>query len=108
MVYLVSYQKSQFECISEGLGMENVGIFFGHLEYFTAIWYILWQFGIYGYHWYIFSSFGVLCQEKSCNPAEDQRYDFVHEYILRKWQKCRPRLKIQQNMHEEITIGLCI
>jgi hypothetical protein len=27
--------------------MENVGIFFAHLEYLTAIWYILWSFGIH-------------------------------------------------------------
>jgi hypothetical protein len=26
--------------------MENVGIFYGHWEYFTAIWYILWPFRI--------------------------------------------------------------
>jgi hypothetical protein len=26
--------------------MEDVGIFFGHLVYFTVVWYILWQFGI--------------------------------------------------------------
>jgi hypothetical protein len=25
--------------------MENAGIFFGHLEYFTVMWYILWPFG---------------------------------------------------------------
>jgi glucose-6-phosphate-specific signal transduction histidine kinase len=27
--------------------MENVGIFYGHLVSFKAIWYILWSFGIY-------------------------------------------------------------
>jgi hypothetical protein len=27
--------------------MEGVGIFYGHLVYFTAIWYILWPFGIF-------------------------------------------------------------
>jgi hypothetical protein len=27
--------------------MKDVGIFYGHLMYFTAIWYILWQFGIF-------------------------------------------------------------
>jgi hypothetical protein len=32
----------------EGLGMENVCIFYGHLEYFTIIWYILWPFGKFG------------------------------------------------------------
>jgi hypothetical protein len=41
---LLSNQKSQFGKILEGLGMENVGIFYGHSEYFTAIWYILWPF----------------------------------------------------------------
>jgi hypothetical protein len=25
--------------------MENVGVVYGHLECFTAIWYILWRFG---------------------------------------------------------------
>jgi hypothetical protein len=28
----------------EGLGTENAGIFSGHLEYFTANWYILLPF----------------------------------------------------------------
>jgi hypothetical protein len=32
--------------ILENLGMENVGIFYDHLEYFTALWYNLWPFGI--------------------------------------------------------------
>jgi hypothetical protein len=32
--------------LSEGLAMEDVGIFYGHLVYFMAIWYILWPFGI--------------------------------------------------------------
>jgi hypothetical protein len=27
--------------------MEDVSIFYGQLVYFTAIWYILWPFGIY-------------------------------------------------------------
>jgi hypothetical protein len=40
-------------CILEGLGMENAGLFFGHLvfyspcAYFIVIWYILWPF------WYV-------------------------------------------------------
>jgi hypothetical protein len=38
---LFSYQKSQFGYILVGLGMENIGIFYDPLEYFTAIWYIL-------------------------------------------------------------------
>jgi hypothetical protein len=42
---LFSNQKSQLGKILEGLGMENAGIFYGHLEYFTVIWYILLPFG---------------------------------------------------------------
>jgi hypothetical protein len=34
-----SNQKSEFGKILEALGAENVGIFYGHLEYITAIWY---------------------------------------------------------------------
>jgi hypothetical protein len=49
--------------------MENDGIFYGHLEYFTVIWYILWPFGNVVLIWYIFPHFGILCQEKSGNPA---------------------------------------
>jgi hypothetical protein len=42
----------------------------GHLEYFTAIWYIVWPFGIfYGYLVY-FSRFGMLYQEKSGNTGQ--------------------------------------
>jgi hypothetical protein len=41
------YQKSQFGCTLERLGIENVCILYGHLEYFTAIGYILWLFGIF-------------------------------------------------------------
>jgi hypothetical protein len=40
--------------------MEDVGLFYGHLVYFTAIWYtyivaiwyILWLFGIFTPFWY--------------------------------------------------------
>jgi hypothetical protein len=53
----------------EGLGMEKVGIFFGHLEYIAAIWCILCPFGNLVAIWYIFHRFGILCQEKSDNPA---------------------------------------
>jgi hypothetical protein len=41
--------------------MENVGIFYDHLEYIIAIWYNLWTFGIvcghlvYSYHFGMFA-----------------------------------------------------
>jgi hypothetical protein len=52
--------------------MENAGIFYGHLEYFTAIWYILWPFGNVVVIWYMFPRFGILCQEKSGNTVLDR------------------------------------
>jgi hypothetical protein len=49
--------------------MENAVIFYGHLEYFTVIWYILWPFGTVVVIWYIFPRFGILCREKSGSPG---------------------------------------
>jgi hypothetical protein len=46
--------------------MEDVGVFYGHLVYFAAIWYILWIFLAISY---IFPHFGMLYQEKSGNPG---------------------------------------
>jgi hypothetical protein len=37
--------------------MEDVGIFYGHLIYFTDIWNILWPFGIFYGHLVYFSPF---------------------------------------------------
>jgi hypothetical protein len=49
--------------------MGDVGLFYGHFVYFTAILYSLWPLGIfYGYLVY-FSRLGMLYQEKSGNPA---------------------------------------
>jgi hypothetical protein len=66
---LFSNQKNQFGKILEGLAMENVGIFYVHLVHFTAIWYILWPFGIFKVILVYFSRFGMLHQEKSGNPV---------------------------------------
>jgi hypothetical protein len=35
---IFAYQKSQFANIPEGFEMEIFGLFYGHLQYFTAIW----------------------------------------------------------------------
>jgi hypothetical protein len=40
------------------------------LEHFTAFWSILWPFGI-------FPRFGILCQEKSGNPACEHHLDAI-------------------------------
>jgi hypothetical protein len=56
---LFSNQKFQFGEILECLGMENVGIFYDHLEYFPSIWYNLWLFDMAGHHLVYFSQFGI-------------------------------------------------
>jgi hypothetical protein len=50
--------------------MENVGIIYDHLEYFTDIWYILMPFGIIFDIWYIFHLLVCLDQEKSGCPGK--------------------------------------
>jgi hypothetical protein len=57
--------------------MENVGIFYAHLED-VSIFYahlenvidILWSFGNFVVIWYNFPRFGIFCQEKSGNPVQ--------------------------------------
>jgi hypothetical protein len=43
---LFSNQKSKFGFILEGLVMEEVAMFYGHLVRFTVFCYILWTFGV--------------------------------------------------------------
>jgi hypothetical protein len=49
--------------------MKDVGTFYVHLVYFTAILYILGPFVIFRGHFGIFFRFGMLYQQKSGNPA---------------------------------------
>jgi hypothetical protein len=42
--------------------MENVVLFYHHLEYFTAIWYNVWPFGIVCGHLVYFSALVCLDQ----------------------------------------------
>jgi hypothetical protein len=44
---------------------------YGHLVYFTAIWYTWWPFGIF-YDCYVYFPVLVLYQEKSGNPASGE------------------------------------
>jgi hypothetical protein len=59
-------KKSKFGYILEGLAIKYVDTFYGHLVYFTAIWYILRPFGIFGCHllflvaiWFVWLPFGL-------------------------------------------------
>jgi hypothetical protein len=52
--------------------MENFVIFYGHVKYITALWYILLPFGNVVVIWYISPRFGILQQEKSGNPGQTE------------------------------------
>jgi hypothetical protein len=46
MVYLQTKSPNLGKFL-EGVGMENVGLFYDLLVHFTAIWYIVWAIGIF-------------------------------------------------------------
>jgi hypothetical protein len=56
--------------------MENVDILYGHLEYFTAIWHIVWPFGKVVVIWYIFPVL-VYCINKNLASLEYYYLMFV-------------------------------
>jgi hypothetical protein len=60
MVYVVSYQESQFGHILEGHGMVNVGIIEDHLVYFMEIWYIFGDLVYFMAIWYNLRQFGII------------------------------------------------
>jgi hypothetical protein len=62
---IFSNQKSKFGLILEDLAMEDVGIFYGQLVYFTAI---LWQFGILHGHLVYFSPTWYVVPRKIWQP----------------------------------------
>jgi hypothetical protein len=69
--------------------MENVSIFYGHLVYFMAIWYILRQFGLFCGHsvyfmviWYILKLFGICCGHLV------HLFPFWYVFPRKIWQPC--------------------
>jgi hypothetical protein len=61
--------------------MENIVVFYYHLEYFTAIWYNLWPFVIFWCCLVFFTFLVCLDQGKSGNPDQKLpwlRYDFKY------------------------------
>jgi hypothetical protein len=62
--------------------MEDVGIFYGHLCYFKAIWNTLWTFFVV--LWNIFRRFGMLYQDKSGNPVVHPRHNSIRIHFLKK------------------------
>jgi hypothetical protein len=70
--FMFNTKNPNLGTILEGLGLEYVGIFYGHLVWFVAVWYSLWPFGI----------FSRLDQEKSGNPGASQRVPVHKKFRL--------------------------
>jgi hypothetical protein len=68
----------------------SVYIFYGHCVYFTAIWYILWPFGIFYGRLVIFSPFWYVAPRKIWQPLEEALRMYTHRYKSTK--KVSPRL----------------
>jgi hypothetical protein len=54
-----------FWLIFSGLGVENFGIFYGHLAYFVIIWQMLWPFGAFYWRLVYFFPFLVYSTEEN-------------------------------------------
>jgi hypothetical protein len=75
----------------------KVGIFFGHLDYISAILYILRPFCNLVVIWYISPSFGILCQEKSGSPGANRRFKIqfsILQSASRQLSKCVDEKKL--------------
>jgi hypothetical protein len=68
--YILSKQNPYLG-IFEGLGIDNVCMFCGHLDYFTTIWCVSCQFGIFCGHLVKFSPFWYVVQGKIWQPVEN-------------------------------------
>jgi hypothetical protein len=56
--------------------MEDVRIFYVHLEYFTAMWYILWPFGIVSSYLAYFSPFWYIEARNIWQPCVERLEPF--------------------------------
>jgi hypothetical protein len=66
-----SNQKSLFGHILECHKIDHVGIFCGHLEYFTTIWHVSWPFGVFCGSLVNFSPFWSVVPRKIWQPRDD-------------------------------------
>jgi hypothetical protein len=74
-----SNQKSIFWYLLEGLEIDNVGISYGHLVYFTAICYryAVWLFGIFPPFWYV-------VKIKIWQPCRQHRIELFSNLVLKR------------------------
>jgi hypothetical protein len=67
MVYFQTENRYFGYCL-ECLGIKKFGIFCGHSEYFTSIWYVTWPFGIFCVHFGVFFPIRFVAPRKIWQP----------------------------------------
>jgi hypothetical protein len=72
---IFAYRKSQFGYILEGLGVDNVGILYGHSVYVHLIYLFVHLQHIFCVHLESYTRFGRLYQEKIWQPCSDTNVD---------------------------------
>jgi hypothetical protein len=80
MVYFLT--KNPNLGILECLWLENVGIFYWHLDYIKAIWYILWSFSNLVVIWHIFYTFWYIVLRKIWQPWPKLKATFQGNLFL--------------------------
>jgi hypothetical protein len=68
---MVYFQNKNANLGKFRLAKKDVGKFYGYFVYFTAIWYILWPFGIFSGHFGIFFPVLVCCTKKNLATPEN-------------------------------------
>jgi hypothetical protein len=63
--------------------MENLGIFYEHLVYFTAIGNILWPFGIFPGYLVCFSPFWYFGPRKIWQPWQGHQFSSVNAWYVK-------------------------
>jgi hypothetical protein len=65
--------------------MGDVGTFYGHLVYCTAIWYLLWPSGLFKVNWYIFPALVCFIKKNLVTLL----YDTTHKNRIKPIFLCR-------------------
>jgi hypothetical protein len=102
---LFSYQKSQFGYILDGLGMEIVGIFYEHFEYYMRIWYILRHIGIVCDHLVYFPPFEYDWTKKDLATLVASWLNLEN---LREWWPLTLRFRQQKKLNPIVNLAFLI
>jgi hypothetical protein len=95
---LFSNQKSKVGLILQGLAMEDVGIFRGHLIHFTVFCYISWPFGIVGGNLVYFFPFWYFVPRKIWQPCVQHTHSLGSYSAILEFHAILPELTTSRDL----------